>query len=100
TEMTVRTGSASVTAHEQTVEVTRGERTTVLPNGRPALPISAVRNLIRNGDFARGFEGWQQGSRNEEDRIPGQVSIDQADNRSYVRMRRQGSQKHGETFLQ
>jgi hypothetical protein len=100
TDLMVRTGSASVTARDQTVEVIRGERTVVLPAGRPAAPVPALRNLVRNGDFARGFEGWQQGSRNEEDRIPGQVSIDQADNRSYVRMRRQGSQKHGETFLQ
>jgi hypothetical protein len=100
TELSVRTGSASVTAREQTVEAIRGERTIVAPNARPTLPVPAVRNLIRNGDFTRGFEGWQQGSRNEEDRIPSQVNLSQEDGRFIVRLRRQGSNQHGEAFLQ
>lgn len=100
TELAVRTGSASVSALDQTVEVIRGERTVVAPNGQPTLPVPAVRNLIRNGDFARGFEGWQQGSRNEEDRIPAQVNLSQEDGRYVVRLRRQGSNQHAEGFLQ
>jgi len=99
-ELAVRTGSASVGAREQTVEVIRGERTLVAPNGRPSPPIEAVRNLVANGDFTRGFDGWQQGSRREEDGISGRVLREEADGRWYVRMRRQGSQKHGETFVQ
>jgi hypothetical protein len=100
TELAVRTGSASVTAREQTVEVIRGERTIVPPSGRPASPANATRNLIRNGELARGFEGWQQGSRNEEDGIAGRVGLIEQDGRFAVWMRRQGSRKHGETFLQ
>jgi hypothetical protein len=100
TELGVRTGSASVSAHEQTIEVIRGERTIVGPGGRPSPPVEAVRNLLLNGDFTRGFERWQQGGRKEEDGVPGRVFLEQADGRNYVRMRRQGSQKHGETFVQ
>src|SRR5262245_2859213 len=100
TELGVRTGSASVTAREQTVEVIRGERTIVGPGGRPSPPIDGVRNLVQNGDFTRGFERWQQGSRREEDGVSGRVFLEPADGRYYVRMRRQGSQKHGETFVQ
>jgi hypothetical protein len=102
-ELAVRTGSASVTAHDQTVEVIRGERTLVGPGGRPSSPIPAVRNLVANGDFTRGFDRWQQGSRREEDGVSGRVLLEQdpgAAGRYYVRMRRQGSQKHGETFVQ
>lgn len=99
-DVSVRTGSASVTARDQTVEVLRGERTIVAPGGRPTAPITAARDLIRNGDFGRGFEGWRPGSRNEEDSIPGQVSLTMQDGRAAVAMRRQGSQKHGETFVQ
>jgi hypothetical protein len=100
TELGVRTGSASVGAREQTVEVIRGERTIVPASDRPSPPVEAVRNLLVNGDFTRGFERWHQGSRKEEDGVTGRVVVEQADGRNYVRMRRQGSQKHGETFVQ
>ena len=100
TDLAVRTGSASVTAHDQTVEVLRGERTTVLANGRPSSPSPVTRNILRNGDFSRGLvEGWQWGSRNEEDSISGQVSLVEQDGRSTVRLRRQDSERHGETFI-
>jgi FecR protein len=100
TELGVRTGSASVSAREQSVEVIRGERTIVGPNERPSPPSDGVRNLVLNGDFTRGFDRWQQGSRREEDGVSGRVFLEPADGRYYVRMRRQGSQKHGETFVQ
>jgi hypothetical protein len=80
--------------------VIRGERTLVGASGRPTPPMAAVRNLIVNGDFTRGFERWQQGSRREEDGVSGRVVIEPADERFFVRMRRQGSFKHGETFVQ
>lgn len=100
TELAVRTGSASVAAREQTVEVIRGERTIVGPNARPSPPAEATRNLIVNGDFLGGFARWQQGPRKEEDGVSGRVFLEQSDGRYFVRMRRQGSQKHGETFIQ
>jgi hypothetical protein len=100
TELGVQTGSASVSAREQTVEVIRGERTLVAPGGRPSPPIEAVRNLVVNGDFTRRFERWEPGGRREEDGVSGRVLREEADGRFYVHMLRQGSQKHGETFVQ
>jgi hypothetical protein len=101
TEVSAQSGSASVTGKDETVEILRRERTIIPPGGTPSVPTSAARNLIKNGDFARGFADWAQGSRNEEDGIPGQVSRDEQDGRWVVRMRRTSAQnKHGETFLQ
>lgn len=98
TDLSVRSGSASVSSGGQTIEVIRGERAVAGPRGGPALG-SSTRNLIVNGDFSRGFDGWHHGSRNEEDGVSGQVHLTQQDGRFVVRMRRQGSEKHGETFL-
>jgi ferric-dicitrate binding protein FerR (iron transport regulator) len=101
TEVAVSAGSATVSAKEESIELLHSERTIIAPNGQPSPRMPAVRNLVRNGDFAGGFAGWAQGSRNEEDGVPGQVSLFPQDERFSVRMRRQGSlSKHGETFLQ
>lgn len=101
TEVAVSAGSATVSSKDESIELLHGERTIVAPNGHLAPRMAAARNLVRNGDFARGFGDWAQGSRNEEDGVPGQVSLVEQDGRYSVRMRRQGSlSKHGETFLQ
>jgi hypothetical protein len=101
TEVAVSAGSASVTAREESIELLHSERTIVPPNGHPSPRMPATRNLVRNGDFGRGFGDWAQGSRNEEDGVSGQVSLVEQDGRTSVRMRRQGSHsKHGETFVQ
>jgi hypothetical protein len=100
TEVAVREGSASVTGRERTVEVLRGERTVVSDGGDPARPGGAERDLIRNGDFRQGFEGWRIGSRNEEDGVLGQVNLVPVEGRFAMWLRRQGSVRHGEAFIQ
>ena len=100
TELSVREGSASLTGKERTVEVLRNERTTVAPGGDPARPDDRPRNLIENGDFRQGFEGWRLGSRNEEDGVLGQVNVREVDGRFAVHLRRHGSVRHGEAFIQ
>ncbi len=99
TEVAVRTGSASVTAFTTTVEALRQERVIIEPNAAPTAPMPAMRNLLENGDFRRGFTGWQIGSRNEEDGVPGQVQLVEEDGRYVARFRRTGSQRHGEAFI-
>ena len=100
TELAARSGSATVTGREAAVEVGRRERTLVPPGGNPARPLEAERNLIVNGDFRQGFEAWRLGSRDEEDGVLGRVDLAPADGRFAVRLRRQGSQRHGEAFVQ
>lgn len=101
TEVAVSSGSATVSTKDDSMELLHGERVVVAPGGHLMGRMPAARNLVRNGDFARGFGEWAQGSRNEEDGVPGQVSLVEQDGRFSVRMRRQGSlSKHGETFLQ
>ncbi|HEY3079739.1 MAG TPA: FecR family protein [Chloroflexota bacterium] len=100
TELAVGEGSASLTGKERTVEVLRGERSSVSAGGDPARPADAERNLIRNGDFLQGFEGWRIGSRDEEDGVLGQVNLERVDGRFAIRLRRQGSVRHGEAFIQ
>jgi hypothetical protein len=99
-ELAARSGSASVSGRDGAVEVVRGERTLVPPGGNPARPLDAERDLIVNGDFRQGFEGWRLGSRDEEDGVLGRVDLAPADGRFAVRLRRQGSQRHGEAFIQ
>jgi hypothetical protein len=100
TELAVREGSASFTGKERTVEVLRDERTAVSSGGDPARPKRAQRDLIRNGDFLQGFEDWRIGSRNEEDGVLGQVNLAPVDGRFAIHLRRQGSVRHGEAFVQ
>lgn len=98
-EIAVRSGSATVTGRDESVEVLRQERTVVLPNATPTTPGAALRNLIQNGDFRLGFETWQRGSRNEEDGVFGQTQIVEEEGRYAVRLRRSGSRRHGEAFI-
>lgn len=102
TVVTVANGSATVSSNERAVEVLRGEWVTVLTGGAPSRPESSVHNLIANGDFSQGLDGWQAANRGVEDGIPGQVTATRDElNRSfyYVEFARSGSSKHAETFI-
>ncbi len=99
TEISVRAGSASVSAQDHTLELLQHERTVVAEGQAPAAPLPALRNLIVNGDFSRGLEGWQYGSRNEEDGVAATVQLRGEDGRTVVRFARTGSNKHGEGYL-
>jgi hypothetical protein len=100
TELAARAGSATVSGRDAAVEVVRRERTLVPPGGNPSRPDNAERNLIVNGDFRQEFEGWRLGSRDEEDGVLGRVDLVPAEGRVAVRLRRQGSVRHGEAFIQ
>lgn len=99
TEISVRIGSAIVSAQHRTVEVLHNERTAVAAGEEPESPLPAARNYVENGDFAEGLRGWQSGNRNVEDGIPGEISIVEQDERSIVRLLRRDSTKHAETYV-
>lgn len=99
TDVVTHNGSASVTAMGKTVEVLRGERTTVAANQPPADPLAAARNLVQNGDFSQGLDtAWVRDSRAEDAVLP-EVSLGVEDGRNVARFTRKGSSKHGEAYL-
>ncbi len=104
TTVTVTSGSATVSAGGQAVEALRGEWVKVARGGLPSKPEPSIHNLLSNGDFSAGLEGWQQGNRGLEDTVPGTVTVRNPEGRAaegfpYVEFSRTGSVKHAETFI-
>ncbi len=99
TEVSVRLGSASVSANGQAIELLEGERSVVRSGEPPAAPLPAARDLVINGDFRRGLQGWQVGNRAIEDNRPGTVSLVLEDGRHVAVFERRESNRHGETFI-
>ena len=98
-EVTTHFGSASVEAGGRSVEVLKGERSAIVAGGPPGDPVPSARNLVVNGEFAKGLEGWQWGNREAEEPVLGAVQPELADGLPAVRFLRTGATKHAETFL-
>ncbi len=98
-EVSVRLGSASVSANGQAIELLAGERSIVRSGEPPSVALSAARDLVTNGDFGRGLQGWQIGNRAIEDNKPGTVSLILEDGRHIAVFERRESNRHGETFI-
>jgi hypothetical protein len=98
-DLSVRRGSASVSTADRFVEVLPGESTTAMTGEPPAVPRSATRNFVDNGDFAGALADWQAGNRSVEDGNPGDISVFEQDGRSIVRFVRRDSNSHAETYL-
>lgn len=99
TEVSVRLGSASVSANGQAIELLEGERSMVRSGQAPTAPLPAARDLVSNGDFSRGLQAWQIGNRAIEDNKPGTVSLVLEDGRHIAVFERRESNRHGETFI-
>ena len=98
-ELSVRRGSASVTAEERTVEVLPGERTFARTGEPVAAPVPAASDFVQNGGFVEALDFWQAGNRSVEDGKPGDVSLVTQDGRYIVRFQRRDSSNHAETYL-
>ena len=98
-DLSVRRGSASVTAGERTVEVLPRERTTARAGEPPTAPQPALRDFVANGDFAGALDSWQAGNRAVEDGNPGDISLITQDGRNIVRFLRRESSNHAETYI-
>ncbi len=98
--VSVSSGSATVSTGTDAVEVLRGEWTKATGQSPPTRPESDVHNIIANGEFIKGINGWQPGSRAEvDDVVPGTVAPGEQDNHTYVELARLNAQKRSETFL-
>ncbi|MGA9350744.1 MAG: FecR domain-containing protein [Anaerolineae bacterium] len=100
--LTVRDGRAKVTAMGKTVELGRGERTTVEIGREPLGPLPAERNIIGNGDFREPLEkGWvSYDDRDDPNEASGRVEIITSGARQAVLFQRLGGNiHHGETGI-
>jgi hypothetical protein len=94
--LTVRDGRAKVIAMGKTVELGRGERTTVEIGREPLGPLPAERNFIANGDFREPLEkGWvSYDERDDPDEAGGRVEIVTSGARQAVLFQRLGGNIH------
>ncbi len=98
TDIIVHSGSASVQGQGGGVELVKNERTRINANMRP-MELPAAQNLIYNGLFKDGLNGWQVANRGEEEPIEGSASVGTEDGREAVHFLRTGATKHCETYL-
>ncbi|MBM4464013.1 MAG: FecR domain-containing protein [Chloroflexi bacterium] len=91
-QLTVSRGQAKVTAMGKTVELGRGERTTVEIGREPLGPLPPERNLIVNGDFRESLEkGWfPYSDRDDPNEAHGRVEIVTSGARQAVLFQRLG----------
>lgn len=93
-QISARDGKATITAHNQTVTIGRGQRTLARQNQAPVPPLPAAQDLIVNGDFLDPrSRGW-----NDQIEIPslpgapaGQLSNPVLDGRVTLRIFRSGA---------
>lgn len=60
TQVTVQEGLAHVVGLDHYIDLEPGERSVILTDSIPSLPLGTERNLIQNGDFNNGWAKWQQ----------------------------------------
>ena len=99
TVLSVGVGSATVSAGQRSIEVLKGERTSVATAETPTPPRSSVHNLVDNGDFSHKLDGWRPGNRDLGDSTPGNVSIQEDSNRTFVEFTRERTTRRAETFI-
>ena len=90
-------GSARVSAQGTSVDVSRGERVALAPGAEPSLPIATREELIQNGEFRGGLDGWRADTEtlvgfNPGQDVPGEITAVEVDGRSAVQFSRRGSQ--------
>lgn len=103
-QVRVRDGAGvEVTAQDETVAVAQGQRTEVRDSYPPNPPHAAAEELIQNGDFRRGLEGWYAGNETgfpEGYDVLGEVSPILEGGQPAARFLRQGTKgTHCETYI-
>ncbi len=97
--VSVRQGRAIVSAQGTSVTVGRGQRGEVLVGQSPSAPKPAEQELLVNGDFSQGFEGWQLAD-TAISGAEGRITLTKSEERTVVRFVRRGSEGgHGESVI-
>ncbi|MBI4301635.1 MAG: FecR domain-containing protein [Chloroflexi bacterium] len=96
-------GKATVIAQQQGVELKSGEMTEVTQSQTPTQPQPAGEELVTNGDFSQGLNGWRMGNIlgfPQGRDVEGTAGLILEDGRPALRFFRQGSQgSHCETYI-
>lgn len=96
-------GKAVVTAQNKTVEATWGERIDTPTGEPPRPPESATVELVANGDFRNGLNGWKVDNLSdfpEGKDVLGNVQVAQGGGASAIRFSRSNSKgTHNETYI-
>ena len=97
-------GQAVISTANTSVKLQGGQRGRLVAGNPPSGPESAEVELIRNGDFSLGLEGWMAGNEAgfpEGQDILGGLEVVAEHNQSAVRFSRYGSNNtHCETYIQ
>ncbi len=101
-DVTVRQGQVVVSARGLSVTVKEGQRTWVPLSHPPQTPVSAERNLIRNGNFTQPLQTtWELGFLQPEVATPGTISVVDVGGRRAVQfMRRAEGGVHTEVWIE
>ena len=99
TELVTHRGWATVSTAFNAVDVLQKERTEILAKQPAREPMPSARDLIVNGNFAAGMDGWTAANRDEEEPIVGSVEMVTQDGRNVIVFKRTGATKHCETYL-
>jgi hypothetical protein len=102
-EVFVNRGSAAVGAYGKTVHLAAPERTTIEQGHPPADPVADARELVANGDFRKGLEGWvvRNDQGNDGGDVDGTAVVTTDEGSPAVRFYRTGSNRnHCETIIE
>jgi len=97
--ISVRQGQVVISAQGTAVSLGRGQRGEVLVGQSPSPPKPAEQELLVNGDFSQGFEGWQLAD-TAISGAEGRITLTRSGGRTVVRFARRGSEGgHGESVI-
>jgi len=102
-EVWANLGSAVVTGASRTVRLLALERTSLAPGEPPTPPVASAKNLLVNGDFKHGLDGWEYYNDQGADggNTDGTVALVGEGGSQVVRFSRTGSNgNHCETVLE
>jgi len=102
-EVWANLGSAVVTGGGRTVRLLALERTSLAPGAPPTPPVASAKNLLVNGDFKHGLDGWEYYNDQGADggSVDGMVTLVGEGGAQAVRFFRAGSNgNHCETVLE
>jgi len=96
-------GRAMVTSQGEAVQLAEGQRTEIRPDAPPTPPEKAQQDLIMNGDFSQGLDGWvvreKPGFSDGQD-VAGATTLLLEDERPAIRFARRGSKgSHNESYI-
>jgi hypothetical protein len=91
TEVTVRNGQADIYSNDAVMTLEPSERA-IMGGGLINGPLATTRNLVKNGDFQAGLDGWTTyGEQTDPDQALGEIGIVTDEGREVIQFLREGT---------